>query len=68
MDPLSRAAVTVLALMNCGRNRAKHKIAAPAVTDDEEYERAYRVQMNTLEHMVFFLPSMLAVRLVGFRQ
>ena len=65
MDPLYPAAVTVLALlfyllatMNCGRNRAKHKIAAPAVTGHEEYERANRVQMNTLEHMVFFLPSM----------
>ena len=65
MDPLYPAAVTVLALlfyllttMICGRNRAKHKIAAPAITGHEKYERAYRVQMNTLEHMVFFLPSM----------
>lgn len=65
MDPLYPAAVTLLTLlfyalvtMNCGRNRAKHHVAAPAVTGNEEYERAYRVQMNTLEHMVFFLPSM----------
>lgn len=64
MDPLYPAAVTVLALMNCGRNRAKHKIAAPAITGHEEYERAYRVQMNALKHMVFFLTSMLAVLLV----
>ena len=65
MDPLYPAAVTLLTLlfyvlvtMNCGRNRAKHHVAAPAVTGNEGYERAYRVQMNTLEHMVFFLPSM----------
>jgi glutathione S-transferase len=65
MDPLYPAAVTILTLlfyslvtMNSGRNRAKHNIAAPAVTGNEDYERAYRVQMNTLEHMAFFLPSM----------
>ena len=65
MEPLYPAAVTVLTLllyllvtMNSGRNRAKHEIAAPAVTGNEEYERAYRVQMNTLEHMAFFLPSL----------
>ena len=65
MDPLYPAAVTVLTLlfyflvtMNSGRNRAKHKITAPAVTGNEDYERAHRVQMNTLEHMAFFLPSM----------
>jgi uncharacterized membrane protein YecN with MAPEG domain len=59
------AAVTVLTLLfyfvvtaNSGRNRARHHIAAPAVTGHEEYERAYRVQINTLEHMAFFLPSM----------
>ena len=63
MEPLYPAAVTILALlvyllatMNCGRNRAKHKIEAPAVTGNETYERAYRVQMNTLEHMACFLP------------
>jgi uncharacterized membrane protein YecN with MAPEG domain len=65
MDPLYPAAVTLLTLlfyllvtMNCGRNRGKHKIAAPAITGNEAYERAYRIQMNTLEHMAFFLPSM----------
>lgn len=65
MDPLYPAAVTVLTLlyyslvtMNSGRNRAKHKIMAPAVAGNDDYERAYRVQMNTLEHMAFFLPSM----------
>ena len=34
--------------MNAGRNRGKHNILAPATSGHEAYERAYRVQMNTL--------------------
>lgn len=65
MDPLYPAIVTVLALllyqltmMNAGRLRGRHSIMAPATTGNTEYECAYRVQMNTLEHMVLFLPAM----------
>ena len=36
--------------------RGKHKIDAPAVTGNPEFERAYRVQVNTLEQFVMFLP------------
>jgi glutathione S-transferase len=57
------AAVTILAamlniyiLMLVGRMRGKHEVAAPAVTGHPEFERAYRVQMNTIENMVMFLP------------
>src|ERR1700742_4127199 len=39
-----------------GRMRAKHGVQAPAVTGAPEFERAYRVQMNTLEQFVLFLP------------
>jgi glutathione S-transferase len=38
--------------------RGKHKIDAPAVTGNPEFERAYRVQLNTLEAMPIFLPSL----------
>lgn len=40
--------------------RARHKtgIDAPAVTGAPELERAYRVQMNTLEWLPLFLPSL----------
>jgi glutathione S-transferase len=38
--------------------RGKHKIDAPAVTGDPEFERAYRVQMNTLESLPVFLPGL----------
>ena len=65
MDPLYPAAITALTLLlylavtgNAGRNRAKHKIEAPATIGHPDYERAFRVQMNTLEHMAFFLPSL----------
>jgi glutathione S-transferase len=59
------AAVTLLALllymvvsMVAGQARAKYRIKAPAVTGHENFERAYRVQMNTVEQMVFFLPAL----------
>jgi len=38
--------------------RGKHKIDAPAVTGHPEFERAYRVQMNTLESLPVFLPGL----------
>lgn len=41
-----------------GRARGKYGVNAPAVTGHEMFERAYRVQMNTLELMVAFLPSL----------
>ena len=60
---LLSAAVTVLAVFLClytimlvGRMRSKHAVHAPAVTGAPEFERAFRVQMNTLEQFVLFLP------------
>lgn len=40
------------------RARGRYGIKAPAVTGHEMFERAYRVQMNTLEIMVAFLPAL----------
>jgi uncharacterized membrane protein YecN with MAPEG domain len=55
--------VTVLTLvlyfvitLNVGRARFQYKIAPPATTGDPNFERVLRVQQNTLEQMVFFLP------------
>jgi glutathione S-transferase len=39
--------------------RGRYKIAAPAVTGNETFERYLRVQMNTLEQLVVFIPSIL---------
>ena len=59
------AIVTVLALLEffwfsiqVGRARAKFGIAAPATTGNEVFERYFRVQMNTLEQLMLFLPTL----------
>jgi uncharacterized MAPEG superfamily protein len=59
------ALVTCLALLvyvwnfaAAGRARAKHKIAAPAVTGHPEFERKLRVQQNMVEQLVLFIPSL----------
>ncbi len=59
------ALVTVLALMlfyymavRVAQARAKFGVKAPAITGNLDFERAYRVQMNTLEWMPIFLPSL----------
>jgi len=41
-----------------GHARGKYQIAAPAVSGHPTFERAYRVQMNTLENTVMFLPTL----------
>ncbi len=38
--------------------RVRNKIIAPAVAGHPEFERAYRVQMNTLEWLPLYLPSL----------
>ena len=48
----------LLTMMNVGRNRGKHSIEAPVTTGNIDFKCAYRAQMTTLEHMIFFLPSM----------
>ena len=42
-----------------GQARGKYGIKAPAMTGNEHFERAARVQMNTLEQLVCFLPALL---------
>ena len=39
--------------------RGRYKVAAPAVTGNEIFERYLRVQLNTLEQLVVFIPSIL---------
>jgi glutathione S-transferase len=57
------ALVTVLALgqffwfgTQVARARTRYGVPAPATTGHEQFERHYRVQMNTLEQLVLFLP------------
>ena len=46
-------------LFAVGKARATYKVAAPATTGNEVFERYFRVQMNTLELLVMFVPSIL---------
>ncbi len=41
-----------------GNLRGKHHIKAPATSGHPEFDRAYRVQLNTLEQMGIFLPAL----------
>ena len=43
---------------NVGRARGKYKIAAPAVTGNADFERIFRVQQNTMEGLVAFIPAL----------
>jgi len=59
------ALVTVLALLlyigvfvTVGRARARYGVQAPAVTGAPQFERALRVQQNTLEQLIWFLPAL----------
>jgi hypothetical protein len=57
--------VTVLALLQfvwfamlVGQARGKYGIKAPAVTGNEIFERHFRVQQNTLELLILFIPGL----------
>jgi glutathione S-transferase len=57
--------VTVLALVEyavltlmVGRARIRYGVVAPATTGDPTFERYFRVQQNTLEALLIFLPSL----------
>ena len=43
--------------MLVGRARGKYGVEAPAVSGDTIFERYYRVQQNTLEVLVLFIPG-----------
>ncbi|MDB9338105.1 MAPEG family protein, partial [Nodularia spumigena CS-589/07] len=44
--------------INVGRARAKYKVLPPQMTGNPDFERVVRVQQNTLEQTVFFLPAL----------
>src|SRR3984893_16790687 len=59
------AIVTCLAIgfylytsINVGKARATFGVKAPAISGNPDFERLFRVQMNTLEWMPIFLPSL----------
>lgn len=57
--------VTILLLMQyiyfmglVGAARGKADLKAPAITGDDDFERANRVHINTLEQLIITLPAM----------
>lgn len=59
------AIVTLLALMQfmlfsiqVGSMRVKHGVKAPATTGHPEFERMFRIQQNTMEQLVVFVPAL----------
>ncbi len=59
------AIVTLLALLEylffafrVGTSRAKYGVAAPATSGNPEWDRMFRVQQNTLEQLIVFLPAL----------
>jgi glutathione S-transferase len=44
--------------LRVAKARATFGINAPAITGNPDFERVFRVQMNTLEWLPFFLPSL----------
>ncbi len=43
-----------------GLARGKYKIDAPACSGDENFERLFRVQQNTLEQLIIMIPGAFA--------
>ena len=59
------AIVTLIALLEymfftfrTGTSRAKYNVEAPAISGNPEWERLFRVQQNTLEQLIVFLPAL----------
>jgi uncharacterized membrane protein YecN with MAPEG domain len=46
--------------MRVGMARGKYKVDAPACTGDENFDRLFRVQQNTLEQLIVFIPAVYA--------
>lgn len=51
-------AVYFLTSVQVARARATFGIKAPAITGNPDFERVFRVQMNTLEWLPIFLPAL----------
>jgi len=52
------AAVYFWTMMTVGKMRGKHEVKAPDCTGPDEFNNAFRVNANTLEQMVLFLPCL----------
>lgn len=44
--------------LNVGRARAKYKVSPPQMSGNPDFERVVRVQQNTVEQLILFLPAL----------
>jgi len=49
--------------MLAGKARSDHGVEAPAITGHPDFERKFRVQQNTLEQLMIFLPSLVVFQI-----
>src|SRR5215467_15653276 len=56
IDTLLAILVTFFAAGRVGQMRAKYGIQAPTCVGDPNFERAFRMHMNTVENLVLFIP------------
>ena len=60
--PALAALLALVVFFGCGiavaRARRRYGIIAPATTGQPDFERVFRVQMNTLEALALFLPAL----------
>ena len=66
LTALAAIFVYLASIVRVGQMRSKHGIKAPATTGHVEFERAYRVQMNTLENLVPFLVVLFLFQRYGY--
>ena len=62
MDIVNLVALTALIeyiafILIVGATRGKYGVAAPATTGNAQWERLYRIQVNTAEQLVLFIPA-----------
>lgn len=58
LSTLLALAVYIGISMNVTRARSRYGVAAPAVAGQPDFERVYRVQVNTVEQIVIMLPAL----------
>jgi glutathione S-transferase len=65
---LAALAVYFWTVVNAARARVKYKVTAPSMEGPLQFQSAQRVQVNTVEQLVLFLPALwLCAYLLGDR-
>lgn len=47
----------IVFILVVGATRDKYGVLAPATTGNEQWERLYRIQVNTAEQLILFIPG-----------